>query len=151
MMPHSIFFTEDPGQSLPLWVSSGAIGPAKLLIKIPEGSALTARRFYDCGPDPGEFCERFRTVPRLPGCRIACHVLLRPTTAPGRLSLRFYRLQAWLHPVADLTSPTKLEILKAVSASVGDFSIPRHPQAARIGRQSSGPIPAECSGGIELQ
>src|SRR5206468_2014304 len=151
MMPHSIFFKAGPGQSLPLWVSSGTIGPANRLTKPPEGSASTARQFCDCGPDPEEFCERGRTVPRLPGYRIAPRALLRPAAVPGRFCLRFYRRQAWLHPAADPTNPTKLEISKAAFASVGDFAIPQHPQAAQSGRQSSLPVPGECSGGTKLR
>jgi hypothetical protein len=104
MMPHSIFFTAGPGQSLPLWVSSGAIGPANRLTKALEGSASKARQFCDCGPDPEEFCERSWTDPRVTGYRIAPRALLRLATVPGRFFLRFYRRQAWLHPVADLTS-----------------------------------------------
>ena len=151
MMPHSICFTAGPGQSPSLWVRSGAIGPTNRATKTLEGSASTARHFCDCGPDPGEFCERGRTVPRLPGYRIAPHALLRPTAAPGRFSLRFYRRLAWLHPSADLTSPTRLEISKAVSASVGGCAIPRRPWAGQTGLQSIPPIPGECSGGIELR
>jgi hypothetical protein len=44
-----------------------------------------------------------------------------------------------------------LETSKAASASVGDFAIPQHPQAAQIGRQLSLPIPGECSGGTKLR
>jgi hypothetical protein len=151
MMPHSIFFKAGPGQSLPLWVSSGAIGPANRLTKAPEGSASTARHSCHCGPDPEEFCELGRTVPRLSGYRIAPPALLRPAAVPGRFLLRFYRQQAWPHLGADLTSPTRWVISKAASASVGDFAIPKHPQAAQTERQSSPPIPGECSGGTKLR
>lgn len=151
MMPHSICFTAGPGQSPSLWVSSGAIGPTNLGTKTLEGSASTARHFCDCGPDLGEFCEPVRTVPQLPGYRIALHARLRPTAAPGRFSLRFYRRLPWLLPSADLTSPTMLEISKAASASVGGCAIPRRPWAAQTGCQSRLPIPGECSGGIELR
>lgn len=95
MMLHSLFFTADPGQSLPLWANSGTIGPANRLKTSLEGSAPAATPFYDCEPDPEEFCERRRIFPQLPGCRIAPRVLLQPAIVPGRLSLRFYRWRAW--------------------------------------------------------
>jgi len=105
-----------------------------------------AKHFYDCGPDPEEFCERFHTVLQLPR-----NAVLRLETVPDRSLLRFYWKQAWRFPIVDPASPIELVMSEVVFASAGDSSIPLHHPACQIGRQSKQQIPSKCSGDTELR